>query len=289
MNLKQLEYFVAIAEEGQITAAAKRLNISQPPLSYELARLEEELDTKLVVRGPRACTLTEAGRLLYERAVRLLAMAQATKSEVAHVGKGMTGTLRLVCVPSAAGLVPAARLRELCGLYPDVTIEAREAETPQALELLDAGLADVAVVRTPFATAGLRCRYAATEPLVAVMPPELEAGSEMDCSPTDLDGRPLVVTATHKDALEQAFIGCGARFCPAVFASDEKSCALWAREGMGIALVPRSLIRVMDTGECFIKELRAKELESRAAVVWQAQRTLSPLTERAIALLGELA
>ena len=58
MNLKQLEYFVAIAEERQITAAARRLNISQPPLSYELRQLESELGVTLVVRGPRQARLT---------------------------------------------------------------------------------------------------------------------------------------------------------------------------------------------------------------------------------------
>ncbi len=288
MNLKQLEYFVAIAEEGQITAAARRLNISQPPLSYELGKLEDELETKLVVRGPRACTLTEAGQLLYERAVRLLAMAQATKAEVACVGKGMTGCLRLACVPSAAGLVPGARLRELAGLYPDVSIEVTRATTGEALELLDAGLADAAVVRTPFSSEGLRCRYAATEPMVAVMPAHLEAGGDLDCSLDDLAGRPLVVARDDRAHLEQVFSGQGIDFCCAVQTDDQVSAALWAREGMGVALVARSLIRVADTGECYIKELRCKELESRLAVVWQAQRTLSPLAQRAIALLGEL-
>ncbi len=288
MNLKQLEYFVAIAEEGQITAAARRLNISQPPLSYELAQLEAELDTRLVVRGPRACTLTEAGQLLYERAVRLLAMAQATKAEVACVGKGMTGCLRLACVPSSAGLVPGARLSELAGLYPDVTIEVTRAATPEALELLDAGLADVAVVRTPFSSDGLRCRYAASEPMVAVMPAALEVGGDLDCGPGDLAGAPLVVARDDRTRLEQVFSQQGIDYCCSVQTADQMMAALWAREGMGIALVARSLIRVVDTGECFIKELRCKELESRLAVVWQAQRTLSPLAERAIALLGEL-
>ena len=72
MNLKQLRYFVAIAEERQITAAARRLNISQPPLSYELAQLERELGVRLVDRGPRGVTLTDAGRLLYGREQQIL-------------------------------------------------------------------------------------------------------------------------------------------------------------------------------------------------------------------------
>lgn len=65
MNLRQLSYFVAIAEERQLTAAARRLHISQPPLSYELASLERELGVQLVERVPRGVTLTEAGELLY--------------------------------------------------------------------------------------------------------------------------------------------------------------------------------------------------------------------------------
>ena len=79
MNIKQLEYFIAIAEEHQITAAAKRLHISQPPLSYELAKLEKELGCQLAVRGPRSVSLTEAGKVLYERALRIVALTQATE------------------------------------------------------------------------------------------------------------------------------------------------------------------------------------------------------------------
>ena len=64
MNLKQLEYFVAIAEEGQITAAARRLHISQPPLSYELAQLERELGAQLVRRGPRGVSRARCDRAM---------------------------------------------------------------------------------------------------------------------------------------------------------------------------------------------------------------------------------
>ena len=111
MNLKQLEYFVAIAEEGQITAAARRLHISQPPLSYELAQLERELGTQLVRRGPRGVTLTEAGRLLHERATRILAMATATAREVSSVGKGARASRARSASPSATRLPVSPRGR----------------------------------------------------------------------------------------------------------------------------------------------------------------------------------
>lgn len=280
MNLKQLEYFVAIAEEGQITAAARRLHISQPPLSYELAQLERELGTQLVRRGPRGVTLTEAGRLLHERATRILAMATATAREVSSVGKGLTGTLCLAVCGSAAGLAPGARLAELAALAPDVSLELREGSVPEVLELVTSGIAEIGVVRTPFPTQGLRTRYAPAEPLVAVMPPALERGDELTVLLAQLEDVPIVCDSRTASALGRA---------PFCVTEDARSVCSCAAAGLSVGLVPRSLLTVCDTGPCYIKTLVEKDLESRAAVIWKADRALSPLAERAVALLGELA
>ena len=279
MNLKQLEYFVAIAEEGQITAAARRLHISQPPLSYELAQLEQELGTQLVRRGPRGVTPTEAGRLLYERARRILAMTTATAREVSSVGKGLTGTLCLAVCDAAAGLAPGGRLAELARLSPDVALELREGSVPEVLDLVASGIAEVGVVRTPFPTQGLRARYAPAEPLVAVMPPELERGEELTVSLEQLRDVPLACSRRVAAALDRA---------PSCLTEDERSTCACAAAGLGVGLVPRSLLTVCDTGPCYIKTVAEKDLESRAAVIWKADRALSPLAERAVALLGEL-
>lgn len=279
MNLKQLEYFVAIVEEGQVTAAARRLHISQPPLSYELAQLERELDTQLVRRGARGVTPTEAGRLLYERARRILAMATATAREVASVGKGLTGTLCLATCDAVAGLVPSARLSPLAALAPDVTIELRQGGVPEVLDLVASGIAEVGVVRTPFPTQGLRVRYAPAEPLVAVMPPALERGDELEVALAQLEDVPLTCSRRVAAAIERA---------PSCLTEDERTTCACAAAGLGVGLVPRSLLTVCDTGPCFIKTLVEKDLESRAAVIWKADRALSPLAERAVALLGEL-
>ncbi len=289
MNLKQLEYFVAIAEEHQITAAAKRLHISQPPLSYELAQLERELDTTLVIRGPRSCSLTDAGKLLYERAVQILALANATEREVSSVGKGMTGTLAVGVVPSSGGMAPTARARELCGHYPDVSIEVFEGATPEVIDLVDGGLVDVGVVRTPFKSQGLRCRYAANEPVVAIMAPEFEVGEEYSVGLEDLAGSPLVcdrrLVELVRDAFAEHDLGEPSVAC---LTADERTTCAWASAGMGVGLVPRSMLNIFDTGEQFIKLVEGSDLNTRLAVIWKADRTLSPLAERFIALLGDL-
>ena len=113
MNLRQLEYFMAIAEEHQITAAARRLHITQPPLSYELSSLERELGVKLIERGPRSAELTEAGQLLYARAERILSLTSAATREVKSFGQGTSGTLSVGIISSAGGFRPtcAATIR----------------------------------------------------------------------------------------------------------------------------------------------------------------------------------
>ena len=93
MNTRQMEYFVAIAEERQVTAAAARLHISQPPLSRELARMERELGVRLVVRGPRSVELTEAGKLLYRRCREVLELTGAMEREVESFGSGGSGVV----------------------------------------------------------------------------------------------------------------------------------------------------------------------------------------------------
>ena len=92
MNLKQLEYFIAIADGGSISAAARSLHISQPPLSTQMHLLEDELGQILFDRGPRSIRLTEAGRLFYERAQNILDMAAAAKKDLEQLGQGAAGS-----------------------------------------------------------------------------------------------------------------------------------------------------------------------------------------------------
>lgn len=87
MDIKKLKYFVTIVEEGNISAAAKKLHISQPPLSSQIKLLEEELNLKLMERGPRNITLTRAGKLLYKRAKNIIDLANTTKKGITRFGK----------------------------------------------------------------------------------------------------------------------------------------------------------------------------------------------------------
>ena len=100
MDLKQLRYFMAIVEERQITAAARRLHMAQPPLSNQMKMLEDEIGLKLFQRGPHHIELTEAGELLAARAAQLLDMAAMTKRELKDFRQGLCGTLAIGTVSS---------------------------------------------------------------------------------------------------------------------------------------------------------------------------------------------
>ena len=98
MELRQLEYFRVIAETESIHEAARRLNMSQPPLSYQLKQLEAELNVTLFERTRQGVRLTEAGKLLYDRSANLLEYVKSTELEVAKVGKKRV--LRLGITPT---------------------------------------------------------------------------------------------------------------------------------------------------------------------------------------------
>jgi glycine/serine hydroxymethyltransferase len=110
MNIKQLRYFIAIAENSSISAAAKKLGISQPPLSAQLQLLEKEFGVRLLERGPRSISLTDAGRMLYRRAISIVALSDAAQKDMADYCSGLQGTLRLGTVSSCGTALMSGRL-----------------------------------------------------------------------------------------------------------------------------------------------------------------------------------
>jgi DNA-binding transcriptional LysR family regulator len=146
LDVTRLRVLVAVARHGSVTAAARALNYAQPSVSHHIARLEAETGTQLIERVGRGIRLTEAGRLLAERAEEIIGRLDSAETELAaHVGLRQ-GRVRLAAFPSALGtLVPAAAAR-LAAEVPGLEFMLTEAEPPEALRMLRAGYVDVAVV-----------------------------------------------------------------------------------------------------------------------------------------------
>jgi DNA-binding transcriptional LysR family regulator len=146
LDVTRLRVLVAVARHGSVTAAARALNYAQPSVSHHIARLEAETGAQLLERVGRGIRLTEAGRLLAERAEEIIGRIDSAEAELAaHVGL-REGRVRLAAFPSALGtLVPAAAAR-LAAETPGMEFMLTEAEPPEALRMLRAGYVDVAVV-----------------------------------------------------------------------------------------------------------------------------------------------
>jgi DNA-binding transcriptional LysR family regulator len=146
LDVTRLRVLVAVARYGSVTAAARELNYAQPSVSHHISRLEAETGARLLQRAGRGVRLTDAGRLLAERAAEILGRIDAAESELAaHVGL-RRGRVRLAAFPSALGTIVPAAAACLEAETPGMDLTLAEAEPAEALRMLRAGYVDIALV-----------------------------------------------------------------------------------------------------------------------------------------------
>ena len=146
LDVTRLRVLVAVARHGSVTAAAHALNYAQPSVSHHLARLEAETGTKLVQRAGRGIRLTDAGRLLAERAAEVIGRLDAAENELAVYSGLRAGRLRMAAFPSALGTIVPGAAALLHSQHPTVDLRLTEAEPPEAVRMLRAGYVDVALI-----------------------------------------------------------------------------------------------------------------------------------------------
>lgn len=149
MDIKELRYFIAVAECGSISKAAEKLFTTQPNLSRQLMKLEEETGQKLLIRGNKKSELTEAGRLLYKRATEITELMDRTQSELRSDGDEVFGT---VCIGGgesyAVGLIAKAA-KEVSDMFPGIKFDFFSGDTDAVTEKLEKGLIDFGILIEP--------------------------------------------------------------------------------------------------------------------------------------------
>ncbi|CAB3809682.1 HTH-type transcriptional regulator TfdS [Paraburkholderia caffeinitolerans] len=172
MELRHIRYFMAVAEERNVTRAAEKLGIGQPPLSQQIHALEDELGVRLFRRTGHGVVLTEAGEAFATDAKRLLDNAQQAITNAKSAGRGEIGQLNIGFTGSAAfNPVVAILIRKFRQSYPAVSLTLVEGNTAQLLSYLDDGRLDVAFVRLGNQSpAGVAFHHIAVEPMKLVLP-----------------------------------------------------------------------------------------------------------------------
>lgn len=288
MDIRQLKYFLAIAEEGQITSAAKKLQMAQPPLSQQLKLLEDELGVKLVERGPRSVQLTDAGEMLRNRAQQIVDLTDSAVREITDFVNGWKGTLSIGTVSSSGATLLNERLAGFHKTYSGVKFEIHEGNTFMIIDLVTKGIVEVGIVRTPFHAANLGCKYAEWEPMIAVMTEQHDwTCGQASISISELRDKPLIIYRRFEQLIRETCMKEG--FEPLLFCKndDARTTLLWANAGFGIGIVPKSAFDLASNGNLQYKEISDDALRTRVAAIWMKDKYISSLAAKFIDSFGE--
>lgn len=194
MDIRQLKYFVAVANARNFTRASEQLHIAQPPLSRQIQLLEEELGVQLILRNSRPLRLTEAGRVFYEQALQIINRIDQLKSATRQIGLNERQTLSIGFVPSTLyGGLPML-VRKLRHSYPDVDIQLVELTSTQQFAALKSGRIDVGFGRIRSNDATVARTVLREERLVLAIPPGTPLAADAGrIGLKELNGQRLIV------------------------------------------------------------------------------------------------
>lgn len=277
INLRRLEYFVAVAEELHFGRAADRLGIAQPPLSQQIQKLESELGAQLFDRSRRSVALTDAGAALLPEARRLLAMAGRVAAIPRDVHEGTTGRLRLGFIGSAGYRLVPALLRHSREHTPDMTLELSELPTADQLDRIDDGKLDLGLVRPPVLRNSVRTAFIWTEPFVAVLPAGHQLATQDVIDPSELRDEAFVIFPRGRGPglFETITRLCEAHgFAPRVTqeAVQMQTIVGLVGAGLGVSIVPASVQDFRLQGVRYVP-LTETGVQSTVALVWNPDLT----------------
>ncbi|WP_049579128.1 LysR family transcriptional regulator [Streptomyces sp. SBT349] len=248
MELRQLEYFVAVAEECHFTRAAGRLRVAQSGLSASIRSLERELGAALFLRSTRQVQLTAAGRALLIEARRALAVTDAARDAVAAVQGLLRGSLAIGSLQCQPAVDLPTVLSRFIADHPGLDIRLRQGGSRELTELVLTGRLDVAFVQRPARPAeGLLVRPLTSEPMVLACAPghrlagrDLVDLAELGAGERFVDFQPGWVT---RDLADTVLTAAGFERRVALEVTDVHTLLDLVAIGLGVALVPRSFTR----------------------------------------------
>jgi DNA-binding transcriptional LysR family regulator len=249
VELHQLEYFVAVAEELSFTRGARRAHVVQSAVSAAITRLERELEAPLFDRTRRKVVLTDAGAVLLPEARATLAAAQGARDAVAAVRGGLRGAVSVGIMLSNGPVDLAAVLGGFHAAHPDVVVHARQAAEGTAAHLRDLreGALDIALVALAGPPpAGIVARSLAAEHLVLLTSLDGPHAGRTSISLDDVAGEPFIESPSgwgNRGVADRAFAALGLQRTVRFEVTDYQTMVAMVRGGLGVAFMPASSAR----------------------------------------------
>lgn len=290
MNLRQLHYFLEVAQTLNISRAATRVWISQPALSRQLQLLEEELGVTLFERKARGLALTQAGALMQRRAATLLKEVGDIKQEVSAHAEEATGTVGLGTASALRTLFTTRIAARFALEQPKVLLHIREGMSRSIRDQVAAGDIDVAVFSTEEPLKPLQCEPLLSEQLVAIGPPEAGLGLGKPIGMRELCRQPLILTSypnSLRQIIDRAAAKAGAEVKVRLEVDMSPLMLDMVRRGLGYAVLPYCAVHEpLQAGLVSVGQVRG--LRIRWVLAHSRERSLSLGARRLIdTVLGE--
>ncbi len=280
MNLRALQYFVTLADLRHFSKAADACFVSQPTLSTQIRKLEDELEVQLVERAPKNIMLTPAGEDIAERARHILSEIEQIRTVARRSSKPSTGTLRLGLFPTLAPyllphVVPQVRAR-----YPQLRLQLAEEKTEDVLLMLQRGSLDAALLALPVPDQSLEVEILFREPFVVALPAQHPLARNKEIQMQDLSGNELLLLEEGHCLREHALEVCalaGAHERVDFHATSMETLRQMVAADVGITLMPLLSIKppIAPTTNLIIRPFAGKAPSRTIAMVWRKSSALS--------------
>jgi LysR family transcriptional regulator, salicylic acid-responsive activator of bsdBCD len=285
MDIKQLRYFIAIAEEKNITAAANRLHMSQPPLSIQLKQLEDELGVKLIERNGKSMELTDKGNVLYNRALHLVNSVEELKSELQETEEGKRGVLAV-----GINTLPVTGFPEMLQSfhkkYPLVSLKIVQNDSLYLAEMVKTRAIEMAFVRLPLEHRGLTYHHLINEPFVFVSKKEAHI-----LSLEEISHMPLIIPSSEGlgiyNTIHEAFSRQKLPLISIAECSDMHVLMEMVKGGMGTTIVPKSVLDVYGNKSLYSTPIKDANLISSLGVIWLEHHFVSTPAKNFMELVKE--
>ena len=290
MNLKQLEYFSAVAEAKSISLAARNLHVAQPPISRQLALLEDELGVCLFLRTNKGVELTEAGRSLYRQSQNLFQDMRTIVDSVRDINAGMRGLLKIGMIYSNISIA-LQYLKEFRAQYPQVELYVRLGSPGDLLEDLNKGDLHLLFLRSSSERgSGLHERILGEDPLELVMIRELDPAPDQASVPLEaLKGVPMCLLRSDdlwgyinyliKECQRQGFTPNTTFRC-----YDTPMAMQLVQAGFGVSYLPRSIVETQPHSGLYTKPIQGISVLSYPTLVWSSNLYYASCVKRFLAM-----
>ena len=290
MNLKQLEYFSAVAEAKSLSLAARNLHVAQPPISRQLALLEDELGVCLFLRTNKGVELTEAGRSLYRQSQNLFQDMRTIVDSVRDINAGMRGLLKIGMIYSNISIA-LQYLKEFRAQYPQVELYVRLGSPGDLLEDLNKGDLHLLFLRSSSERgSGLHERILGEDPLELVMIRELDPAPDQASVPLEaLKGVPMCLLRSDdlwgysnyliKECQRQGFTPNTTFRC-----YDTPMAMQLVQAGFGVSYLPRSIVETQPHSGLYTKPIQGISVLSYPTLVWSSNLYYASCVKRFLAM-----